>query len=225
MPAGIACSPSTPEPNHADDSETGAAQQAIVERAGAAFARMRQNPRFASMGPFLERARAVMVFPRLIKASLIVGGEGGNGVMVTRKADGTWSDPAFYSLGAPSVGLQIGYQEATVVLFFMEQQAVEQALQAEFTLGTSSGAAIGEVGEYGSKEGEILSKPIYQVVEAGGAFAGISLDGYVISARNKHNQAYYGEPATPRAILVDHSIHRADAAVLKQALATKPAGG
>jgi len=208
-------------PASADNAEKGAAQQAIVERAAAAFARMKQNPRFSTMTPYLEKARAVMIFPRVVKASLIFGGEGGNGVMVARAPDGSWSDPAFYSLGAPSVGLQVGYQEATVVLFFMEQQAVEQALHSEFTLGTSSSAALGEVGERGQSDAEVMSKPIYQLVEAGGAFAGVSLNGYVIGSRNKHNSAYYGAAATPRSILIERSLHRADADVLKRALSAK----
>jgi len=207
-------------PASADSAEKGAAQQAIVERAAAAFARMKKNPRFSAMTPYLEKARAVLIFPRVVKASLIFGGEGGNGVMVVRAPDGSWSDPAFYSLGAPSVGLQIGYQEATVVLFFMEDQAVQQALHSDITLGTSSSLALGNVGDH---EGgaEVLSKPIYQVVEAGGVFAGVSLNGYVIGARNKHNAAYYGAGVTPREILIDRSVHRADASVLKNALAEK----
>src|SRR5262245_55916647 len=158
-------------PASAESAEKGAAQQAIVERAAAAFARMKQNPRFSAMTPYLAKARAVMIFPRVVKASLIFGGEGGNGVMVARAPDGSWSDPAFYSLGAPSVGLQVGYQEATMVLFFMEQQAVEQALHSDITLGTSSSLALGQVGDHDQGGAEVLSKPIYQVVEAGGVFA------------------------------------------------------
>src|SRR5687767_4279241 len=110
--ASLGCSRSEPA-SSADSTQPGAAQQAIVERSASALTRMRDNPRFSTLGTYLEKARAVMIFPRLVKASLIFGGEGGNGVMVVRGADGSWSDPAFYSLGAPSVGLQIGYQEAT----------------------------------------------------------------------------------------------------------------
>jgi lipid-binding SYLF domain-containing protein len=101
----------------------------------------------------------------------------------------------------------------------MEDAALEQALHSDLTLGKNQNVALGSVGEAG--EGEVLSKPIYQVAEVRGAFAGISLDGYVIGSRNKHNAAYYGAPTTPRAILIERSVHRPQAAVLQQALAPR----
>lgn len=197
-----------------------APEQQIVERSAAAFSRVRDNPRFA-VDPLLARARGIMIFPRLVKASLIVGGEGGNGVLVARGPDGSWSSPAFYSVGAPSVGFQIGYQEATVVLFFMEDKALEQALHSDFTLGTNSTVALGEVGERGKSQADTIAKPIYQLVEAGGVFAGVSLDGYVIASRNQRNAEYYGTGATPRAILFDRTFSRPEASVLHTALSVK----
>jgi lipid-binding SYLF domain-containing protein len=199
--------------------ETGAAQQVIVERSAAAFTRLRAGSSAAEVDVLVERARGIMIFPRLVKASLIFGGEGGNGVLVVKGADASWSNPAFYSLGAPSVGLQIGYQETTVVLFLMDDSVVQRALEADLTLGANTSLALGQVAETQGHRGELFSKPIYQLVEARGAFVGASLDGYVISARNKHNQAYYGAPASPRSILIDRSERRPEADVLLRALA------
>lgn len=201
--------------------EPGAAQQAIVERSAAAFTRLRGRSGAAQVDVFVDRARGIMIFPRLVKASLVFGGEGGNGVLVAKGDDGSWSNPAFYSLGAPSVGLQIGYQEATVVLFLMDDSVVQRALEADVTLGANTSMALGQVAETDGNQGELFSKPIYQLVEARGAFIGASLDGYVISARNKHNQAYYGGPVTPRSILIERSQHRPEADVLLRALTPK----
>ncbi len=214
---GIGCSQS--EPPRVGVSEGVSPQQAIVENSAAAFTHVRTE-RGRLLEPYLARARGVMIFPRLVKASLIVGGEGGNGVLVVKGNDGSWSNPAFYSLGAPSVGLQIGYQEASVVLFLMEDSVVQKALHSDFTLGTNASVALGDFDDRTEAHGEVLSKPIYQLVEARGAFMGVSLDGYVISARNKHNQAYYGAPATPRAILIDRTYVRPEADVLLRALPT-----
>jgi lipid-binding SYLF domain-containing protein len=170
---------------------------------------------------YLQRARGVLIFPRLVKASLIFGGEGGNGVLVARRADGSWSNPAFYSLGAPSVGLQIGYQEATVVLFIMDQSTLERALGSSFALGTKAGATLSTIDEHGSTQGDVITANIYQVVDAGGVFAGVSLDGYVIGARPKYNLEYYGKAATPGQILIEGSVRRAEASVLERALAPR----
>jgi lipid-binding SYLF domain-containing protein len=184
---------------------------------------MRDNPAFAGMERLLEHARGVMIFPRLVKASFIVGGEGGNGVLVARGVDGSFSNPAFYSLGAPSVGLQVGYQEATVILFIMDDRVLEHALHSDFTLGGTTSITLGHLGEGGESEREAFSKPVYQVVDVAGAFAGISLDGYVIGLRNKHNYAYYGAPATPRAILIERTHSRPEAEVLLRALGPRAA--
>lgn len=216
---GIACS--RQEPARAPAAESAKAEQAIVERSADAFTRLRTSDA-PQLEAYVERAHGIMIFPRLVKASLIFGGEGGNGVLVAKGADGSWSNPAFYSLGAPSVGLQIGYQEATVVLFFMEESVLQKALHADISLGTNTSVALGRVGDVDASRGEVFSKPIYQLVEARGAFAGVSLDGYVISARNKHNQAYYGGPVTPRDILIERTQHRPEADVLLRALVPQP---
>lgn len=219
---GAACSRPEPPRTVNEEADSREAQQAIVERSAAAFTRLREQAGVGAVDGYLERARGVMIFPRLVKASLIVGGQGGNGVLLAKGADGSWSNPAFYSLGAPSVGFQIGYQEATVVLFFMEDSVLQRALHADVTLGASTSAALGDVGKEKS-ETELFSKPIYQLVEARGAFAGASLDGYVISARNKHNHAYYGAPVTPRSILIDRAHTQPGADVLLRALAASSA--
>jgi lipid-binding SYLF domain-containing protein len=209
----------TEPPRAAQQQSARAPQVALVERAAVALENLRDNSDFAAMDAFLERARAVMIFPRVVKASLIFGGEGGNGVLLAKAADGTWSDPAFYSLGAPSVGLQIGYREATVVFFFMNDSSVQRALHSDFTLGANGSLAMGSALE--SAKAQPLSKPIYQLVEARGAFVGVSFDGYVVSARQGHNDAYYGTRSTAHQILIEGARHRSESQALLTALAPR----
>lgn len=197
------------------------AQQAIVDESAAAFRRLRNNPRFARADFILEQARAVMIFPQLVKASLIVGGEGGSGVLVARQADGSWSAPAFYSVGAPSLGLQLGYQQATVVLFIMDDRTLERTLNSSLALGAKAGATLGNIDETGNTRGSVLSANIYQLVDADGLFAGVSLDGYVMSTRKRHNREYYGRPITPRQILLTNYSEKPEANVLARALAPR----
>jgi lipid-binding SYLF domain-containing protein len=210
------------EPAHVPQAKAARAEQAIVDESAAAFQQMRNNPRFARADFILEQARGVMIFPSLVKASLLLGGEGGSGVLVARKADGSWSDPAFYSVGAPSVGLQLGYQRATVVLFIMDQPTLERTLHSSFTLGTQAGVTVGYVDENGKTKSNVITANIYQLVDADGAFAGVSLDGYVIGERSRHNRDYYGRAASPRQILLEGAVHNPEASVLARALAPRP---
>jgi lipid-binding SYLF domain-containing protein len=193
-------------------------QQRIVDRCTAAIQRMRESGRFPNLDPLLAKASGVMIFPRVIKASLIFGGEGGNGVFVTRRADGGWSPPAFYSLGAGSAGFQLGYQEATVVLFFMNRAAVMSAVDHGITLGSDVSVAAGTIGDSGSDTAKSTASDVYQLVDVGGLFAGVSLDGTVVGARERFNAAYYGGHIGADRILLHESFESTRGSELRAAL-------
>ena len=73
---------------------------------------------------FLSRASGVLVFPKVIKAGLIVGGEHGKGALrVGGKSAG------YYSTTAGSIGLQAGAQSKSEVIVFMTEDALK-AFQA-----------------------------------------------------------------------------------------------
>jgi lipid-binding SYLF domain-containing protein len=195
--------------------------QVLVERSAETFAELHKNPRFSAMDSYLREARGVMIFPRLVKASLIVGGEGGSGVLVARKADGSWSGPAFYGLGSPSIGLQIGYQEAAVVLFIMNDTTLQRTLSTNVALGAKAGATLGDIDDdHGRTTGKVISADIYQVIDAEGVFAGLSLDGYVMGSRARQNSEYYGKTVTPREILTG-KVEKQESMVLERALASR----
>ena len=55
-----------------------------------------------------KEAKAIFIVPSLFRGALIFGGAGGSGVLIVKKPDGTWSEPAFYTMGSASFGLQVG---------------------------------------------------------------------------------------------------------------------
>ncbi|MCC6900270.1 MAG: lipid-binding SYLF domain-containing protein [Polyangiaceae bacterium] len=193
-------------------------QQKIIDRAALAVDRLRSSGQFPTLDRLLAQARGVMVFPRLIKAGIIVGGEGGNGVLLSKDDAGGWSAPAFYSLGAGSLGAQIGYQEATVLLFFMTDAALASAIESGLTLGADTAVAAGTLGDSGEARSKSASKGIVQLVDVGGIFAGVSLDGTVVASRQEFNRAYYGDQATTRRIVIERSFAAPNAARLQAAL-------
>ncbi len=217
LAAGLVLSGCSRQPAAAPGSEASTEQQ-LVDRSADALVAMRDSGRFPALGYFLTHAKGVMVFPRVIKAGLILGGSGGNGVLVARQPDGSWSAPAFYSLGGGSAGAQIGFQQAAVVLCFMSESALRSAIDRGLTLGTDASVAAGTIGNSGKAVAKSSASDIYQLVNAGGLFAGVSLTGTVVSARDSFNRAYYGPEATTRGIVVDGRFDRPSAAVLKQAL-------
>src|SRR5260221_5089643 len=178
--AATACSRREPATPSASGKE---AAQRIVDDSATAIKGMRSDAKFSSIEPFLKDARAVVIFPRLIKASFIFGGEGGTGVLVGRSADGSYSAPAFYGLGAGSVGPQIGYQEASVVLLLMNDHALSSLLRSGFTLGADVSVAAGTLGDSGKARSATTAKDVISFVDVGGLFAGASVDGAVVKPR------------------------------------------
>ena len=78
-----------------------------------------------------RKARAILVFPKIVKAGLMIGGQTGDGALLR---DG--QAEAFYNLSAASFGLQIGAQSFSYALFFMNDEALAY-------LDKSDGWAIG----------------------------------------------------------------------------------
>lgn len=196
-------------------------EQALIDRAAVAVDRMRQSGQFPALDDFLARAQGVMIFPRVIKAALVFGGEGGSGVLLSRDDKGSWSAPAFYGLGAGSAGFQLGYQEATVVLVFMNRSALLSTIDRALTLGADASIAAGTVGGAGSAASTSTGKDIYQFVDVGGVFAGASLDGTVVGARESLNQRYYGADANTYRIVMERRFDSPGAERLRAMLAPR----
>jgi lipid-binding SYLF domain-containing protein len=68
-----------------------------------------------------EKAVGVLVFPRVLKAGIGIGGEYGEGALLVGG-----QPAAYYSTASASIGLQLGAQIKSQVVLFMEQQALEQ---------------------------------------------------------------------------------------------------
>jgi hypothetical protein len=69
---------------------------------------------------FLQNAKGVLIFPRVIKAGLGIGGEYGEGAL---RINGRTVD--YYSTAAGSIGIQLGGQTKIVIVCFMEDEALK----------------------------------------------------------------------------------------------------
>jgi SH3 domain-containing YSC84-like protein 1 len=177
-------------------------QQAVVDRARITIEDLSHDKAFGNARQLLHRARAVLIVPRLYKGGFIVGGEGGNGVLLVRGSGNTWSDPAFYGIGAASFGLQAGLEQSETVLLVMTQKGLDALLRDQFKIGAQAGIAVANLGS--GVEGAIGGASPPDIVvwsSSSGVYAGISLDGSVIRAQQDDDRVYYGRPVTTRDIL------------------------
>ena len=93
----------------------------------------------------LAKAECVAVFPQVVKAGFILGGQGGRGVASCRTPSG-WSAPAYFELKGGSVGFQVGAQSTDFVLLFMNESGLMSLLSDRFELGGEASIAAGPVG-------------------------------------------------------------------------------
>src|SRR3954471_19594893 len=83
-------------------------QQVTVDGARKVLADLRHDKAFGNAAKLLRQAKAVLIVPKLLKGGFIVGGEGGDGVLLVQHRDG-WSDPAFMPLAQPRSGCRWGW--------------------------------------------------------------------------------------------------------------------
>ena len=162
----------------------------------------------------LQDAQAIAVIPDVVKASFMVGGRRGRGLIAIRGRDGTWSNPSFMTLTGGSFGFQAGVQAADVILVFRSARGVDSIVNGKFTLGADASVAAGPVGRSAqASTDEKLKAEIYSYSRARGLFAGVSLDGTHLAIDNKSNQAVYGPGKTARAIFEGRAGSGSDALV------------
>ena len=162
----------------------------------------------------LQDAQAIAVIPNVMKASFVVGGRRGRGLIAIRGSDGTWSHPSFMTLTGGSFGFQAGVQSADVILVFRSKRGVDSIVNGKFTLGADASVAAGPVGRSAqASTDEQLKAEIYSYSRARGLFAGVSLDGTRLGIDNKSNQATYGQGHTARAIFEGRAGSGTDAVV------------
>jgi lipid-binding SYLF domain-containing protein len=153
----------------------------------------------------LRKAKAVAVFPDVIKGAFIVGGQGGKGLIVQRVGNG-WGAPAMFKLDGGSVGFQIGGSSTDVVMLFMTDNSVKNLLEDKFEIGGEISAAAGPVGRTAKASTDAqLQAQILSYSRSKGLFAGISLSGVVISPENAANMALYSHNA--KEILVGGNLN------------------
>ena len=122
-------------------------EQQLVEKAKLTLEQFMASSDLELFQNQLKKARAVLILPQVIKGALWFGGAGGSGVLMVRDEEkGSWSDPAFYSLGAGSFGLQIGGSVTQMILLVMKTKGVESFYTTSFKLGADGTIALGPVG-------------------------------------------------------------------------------
>ena len=172
-------------------------------------------PESAIPDKLFDDAKAIVVVPDTLKVGLVVGGRRGHGVVSVRNPDGSWSNPSFVKLTGGSIGFQAGVQSSDIVLVFRGERGLDSIVNGKVTLGADAGVAAGPVGRNAATatDGQLKAE-IWSWSRARGLFAGIALDGAVLSIDDAANQLAYGEGTTPRMIFEGRTRQQPDGQVV-----------
>lgn len=129
----------------------------------------------------VSRARGILVFPRVLQAGFVVGGEYGEGAL--RTGGSTY---AYYNLVAGSFGLQAGAQSKAVVFLFMTDDALKSFESRQgWSVGGDASVALLKMGANGAVDTTTATKPVQVIVLTNaGLMADLSLQGMKVTRMN-----------------------------------------
>jgi lipid-binding SYLF domain-containing protein len=131
--------------------------------------------------------------------------------MSQRREDGSWTQPASIEIGGGSFGFQIGVQASDIVLVFTDEDGLKGILKGKLKLGADASATAGPVGRKAEVGTDVLLRSaVFAYSRSKGLFAGISLDGSVISIDDSANRKVYGKNVTGEEILLGNAVRTND---------------
>jgi len=196
-------------------------QQQVINHSSATIERIQTDGNFAKRFPNdLAKAKAILIVPNLYKGGFLLGGQYGNGVLLAKLADGSWSYPAFYTLSGGSFGLQLGLEDVSIVFLINTDKALHAVLANQFKFGGDMGVTFAVVGAgMGASAASNGSVDIIAISMSGvGLYGGLSLEGTMLSPRESWNANYYNQNVSSRALVLDNAASNPDADKLRDRL-------
>jgi lipid-binding SYLF domain-containing protein len=130
----------------------------------------------------IARAKGALVFPKVTKGGVGVGGQFGEGELLVN------GQPAgYYSVASASVGLTLGLAKHREVILFMTQEALDKFMSSHgWTIGADTGVAVLSKGAGGEYDTQTLQRPILAFVFGEkGLIGDVSLEGSKVTKLDK----------------------------------------
>jgi lipid-binding SYLF domain-containing protein len=131
---------------------------------------------------FLRSAKGILVFPEVIQAGIGIGGEYGEGVLRVKGRS-----VAYYSITAGSIGFQLGAQRKSILVVFLQDQALKKFRDTARTdkswqVGVDGSVTLLNLGAQASINSATVNQPIVGFVFGQqGLMYNLSLQGSKVS--------------------------------------------
>ena len=137
-----------------------------------------KNPATRQLG---EKAKAILVFPDILKAGLVIGGQGGNGTMFEQGRP-----VGYYNIAGGSFGFQAGVQQFSQAYFFNTEESLKPFRETKgFQGGVSASAVAADFGANAALTSATMQKPVVVATWGqSGIMAGATIEGAKITEIN-----------------------------------------
>lgn len=127
------------------------------------------------------KARGVLVFPKVLQAGLVVGGQYGEGAL---RVGG--QTVGYYNTVSGSLGLQAGAQSKAVIFLFMTEDALNEFRSREgWSAGGNASVAVLKMGANGALDTTTATKPVQVIVLTNAGLMGdLSVEGTKVTRMN-----------------------------------------
>lgn len=130
----------------------------------------------------IKKAEGILIFPKVIKAGIGIGGEYGEGAL---RIKGKTVD--YYSTAAASIGLQLGAQKKTIIIAFMDKEALDKFRDSSgWKVGVDASVAVIAVGAGSAIDSSEINEPIIGFIfDQKGLMYNLTLEGAKITKLEK----------------------------------------
>ncbi|KVC83686.1 hypothetical protein WJ47_30930 [Burkholderia ubonensis] len=163
----------TTTPDKPDTAATNASKrQAIDSSVDATLSRLYSTVKGSR--ELVAKSRGVLVFPEVLQAGFIVGGQSGNGAL---RVGG--STVGYYNTSSLSVGLQAGAQSKAIVFLFMTQESLNEFRSSDgWAAGAGASVALVKMGANGAVDTNTATAPVQVfVLTNAGLMGDVSING------------------------------------------------
>jgi lipid-binding SYLF domain-containing protein len=149
----------------------------LIRSANAALANLYANqPKAKNLG---NRAKAILVFPNIVKAGFMVAAQSGDGVLFEGGVP-----TSYYNISAGSFGLQAGVKSFSYAMFFMTSSALSYLSSSHgWSIGAGPSVVVLDKGAAAGMTSTTLTQDVYAIpFGQEGLMGGLGLEGAKITS-------------------------------------------
>src|SRR5271170_5604247 len=186
-----------------DNDQTGIAKR--IDASANVLNEIMSTPDKAIPDGIMNDSKCIAVVPSMVKIAVGFGANHGKGVATCRTGHG-WSAPAPITITGGSWGLQLGGQAVDLVMIVTNDDGMQHLISSHFKLGADASAAAGPVGRDAAADTDLkMRAEVLTYSRARGIFAGIDLNGSVVTQDKDETRLLYGK-FVPFADILDGKV-------------------